>query len=409
LEYQPTSLPAAWVNPLNRFTLETSGLTTSLADITGSMQGMITSQAANIGIGAASVFSHQVSANAAAVSTVLTHANNYLATVPTLATTYTDAVNSPYLAKDLMVGSTTALFDSAASMATAVHSATGHLCTTMSESLKVAGDGLATMVPSLTNSLQTGMSSLSSLIDTSLATTRLNSEIFARPITDSLAYLSDTSNAFTALGQTASSVYSDLATLGTFDTKSFLFNAPTIEPYAASQVAAMVVGVDETKLDECRVEDAEELLGKQGDELHGRLRNLKQELADVYQEGINAIKSGHSGWIRHAGVSFRTLFDHLLRQLAPDAALESFFHEPQKEMQDGKFTRSAQLRYIFRDVATGSYARMAEEDIKIAQATFFPSNEVVHRLSSPLTDHQMRVLWRRIQGSVSVVLEVAGY
>ena len=103
------------------------------------------------------------------------------------------------------------------------------------------------------------------------------------------------------------------------------------------------------------------------------------------------------------------MFDHLLRQLAPDTSLHSFFDDPSKEMADGEFRRNARLRYIFRDVGTGSYAKMAEQDIKIAEATFFPSNAVVHELGSALSEHQMRVLWRRIQGCVSVVLEAAGH
>ena len=77
-------------------------------------------------------------------------------------------------------------------------------------------------------------------------------------------------------------------------------------------------------------------------------------------------------------------------------------------MIDGDFKRNARLRYIFREIATESYAKMAEQDIKLAEATFFPSNDIVHKLSS-LSEHQMRVFCRRVQGCVSVVLEVAGY
>ena len=92
-----------------------------------------------------------------------------------------------------------------------------------------------------------------------------------------------------------------------------------------------------------------------------------------------------------------------------DSDLRSFLEDPESDMVNREFKRNARLRYIFREVATGSYAQMAEQDIKLAEATFFPSNDIVHRLSSPLSEKQMRVFWRRIQGSVSVVLEAAGY
>jgi len=257
--------------------------------------------------------------------------------------------------------------------------------------------------------LENSISTINNLMDTSLATSRLSAEFYAQPIDITTPYLTGVNQSVTTLNSLSARVYDDLIGLQTIDTSCFLFQAPTAEPYAATRATAVLAGIDDDILDQLAVAGTDELLDELGDELISRLEVANSELAQVYQEGVAAMESGHSGWIRHAGVSFRTMFDHLLRHLAPDSDLRSFLEDPESDMVNGEFKRNARLRYIFREVATGSYAQMAEQDIKLAEATFFPSNDIVHRLSSPLSPKQMRVFWRRIQGSVSVVLEAAGY
>lgn len=220
-------------------------------------------------------------------------------------------------------------------------------------------------------------------------------------------YLSDVGRAFTELNTLSKSIYDDLRTFPSIDTGSILFQAPTVEPYAAARATAVVAGLDEHILDQLAVPDTDEILAELGDELGSRLHALDPELAEVYREAVAAIESGHHGWVRHADVSLRTMFDHLLRRLAPDSDLRSFLDDPEGNMIDGEFKRNARLCYIFRGIATGAYARMAEHDINMAEAIFFPMNEIVHNLSS-LSEEQMRVFCRRIQGSVSVVLAAAG-
>jgi len=337
-----------------------------------------------------------------------------------------DDRKSGFVSSDFVVGSVGSVLCSAASMAGAIRSSngsvhigehggveglqTGGLFASRIQVSEILLDPLSQdAVVRLGSRLEQDSVAFGSLVDTSLATSRLNAEIYAQPVDRMSPYLKDVNSSFVMLNELSKKVYDDLMELPPLDTGSFLFQAPTIQPYASTRATAVVSGIDESTLDLLAVPAADGILDGLGDDLATRLEAVNPGLADVYQEGIAAIQSGHQGWIRHASVSFRTLFDYLLRDLAPDRDLRRFFEDPDDHMIDGEFRRSARLRYVFRDVATGAYAQMAEQDIKLAEATFFPTNAAVHRLASPLSDKQMRILWRRIQGCVSVVLEAADY
>jgi len=399
----------------------------NLTDLTASVQHIIDTGAISNSLDTISTFGNHLSAGAAFAASIVARVDAFspLAAKPDLL--FSDAQTALNLPLGSAIVPSSAVLASAASMATTVRSATDHLYTAVPSALtainpinsaQLLPTGLSTSrdftvapgLVSLGNAFQNNVSAFGSLVDTSFATAKLSTQIFSQPSVGSALYIAQASESFSALNVLASTIYQEYAVLPFIDAHSFLFHAPTVEPYAAAQATGLLIGVDDAVLRELRVESTEVLLNEIGDNFRSRLDAVSPELVAVYREGLAAMESGHHGWIRHAGVSFRTMFDHLLRQLAPDATLRSYYSDdPTKEMKDGEFKRNARLRYIFRDVATGSYAKMAEQDIKLAEAIFFPSNDVVHSLESPLTEHQMRVLYRRIQGSASVVLEAAGY
>lgn len=367
-----------------------------------------------------------ISAGAACVSTIMPRVNTFEAITENPSSILFDNQNSAYLTNSLVVDSTSSILNKTASMAATVRATTESLFSIDREGISVFSTDTPLTIPAsersvsidsvsqnslvtLSDRIQGNVSTFNDLLDTSLATSRLNAEIFARPATDHTSHLANVNESFTLLNTLSANVYNDMSSIQTLDTEGFIFKAPTIEPYAATCAIAVIEGINEETLEELSVESADEFLDNLGDELDSRLQMVDPNLSETYREGIAAIESGHQGWIRHAGVSFRTMFDHLLRHLAPDTNLHSFFDNSENNMIKGEFSRNARLRYIFRDIATGSYTKMAEQDIKISEATFFPSNDIVHSLSSPLSDKQMRVFCRRIQGSVSVVLEAAGY
>ncbi len=324
-----------------------------------------------------------------------------------------------FLANSIAMQPTSASLTCFASMAGCVRAASDHLILASPGSLAQTGLLVNTnMLPDQFGSagicnvgegLYNNASAYSGLADTVLATTRLSAAVFARPPSELTAFLAGASSSLTGLSALGSSVYNWYTSFATFDPNSLLCRAPTIEPYTATFATAVVAGVDESVLEALRAPSTDDYIDGLGNSLNERLAHVSTDLVEVYLEFVNATKLHHHGWVRHATISLRTLFDHLLRYLAPDIKLVEYFANPEVEKIDGEFTRNARLRYIFREVAVGEYAKMAEQDIKIAEATFFPANSVVHTLASKLSERQVRVLHRRIEGCVSVVLEAAGY
>ncbi|MHC4546749.1 MAG: pPIWI-associating nuclease domain-containing protein [Planctomycetota bacterium] len=418
--------PDSWVSPLGRLTSEAGVFGKHVADIATMIGheleiGQIAAPSNTI-----SGLIEKFSSESIDALSIMPRVDNFVAIADMPSSLLLDHQKSIFLSSDLVVGSTGSILASTASMAANVRRATDNICAINHDVTNILSrDASSTFSAQqqsilfdssfqnslglIGDSLQSNVSTLNNLMDTSLATSRLNAEIFAKPIEDTIPYLVDVNQSFTTLNLMSTKVYEDLLDLQSINTNSFLFKAPTVEPYAAMRATAVLSGFNDETLDQLSVDSTDKLLEELGDELESRLHTLNPKFAEVYQEGIEVMELGKRGWIRHAGVSFRTLFDHLLRYLAPNSDLSSFFENPESNMINGEFSRNARLRYIFREVAKGSYAKMAEQDIKLAEATFFPSNDIVHKLTSPLSDKQMRVFCRRIQGSVSVVLEAAGY
>jgi hypothetical protein len=420
--------PSPWISPLGKLNSEVVGFNSHIANITDIVAQDLKFGRIEVPPNTISALTNQFSTIAFDASSISTRLSNFAGIINTPSTLLLDNQKSASLSSGLVVDSVGSILSSTASMVGAIRSSNEHLCITDQGQIEgLHTNNLLTLTPSMPQAsisvdpisqdtilmlgdrLKNDISTFNNLVDTSFATLRLNTEVYTQPIDFNDPYLNGVNQSFTTLNSLSSEIYDNFIGLQPIDTGGFLFQAPIVEPYAAMRATAVLVGVDDEIIDQVTVASTDELLDELGDELVSRLNMAKPELAQVYQEGIAAMKSGHQGWIRHAGVSFRTMFDYLLRHLAPDSDLRSFLEDPESDMVNGEFRRNARLRYIFREVATGAYARMAEEDIKIAEATFFPSSEIVHRLSSPLSERQMRVLWRRIQGSVSVVLEAAGY
>lgn len=411
--------------PLQRLNSEVSGITNHVSNISTIVGNHLEKGQLTVAPETLSSLTNKFSTVVFDVSSIMPRLNSFESIVNTPSSILLDNQKSNFLTSDLVVNSTASILSSTASMVGTIRSATEQLCITDQGQIQglhsrdfltphsldspISIDSFSQdNVLKLGDRLESNISTISALMDTSMATSRLNAEIYAQPPDVASPFLSNENQSFTTLNSLSSRIYEDLLTFPSLDTNSFLFQAPTIEPYSAARATAILAGVDERTLNQLAVINTDELLDELGGELYSRLQTLNPELAEVYKEGIAAMESGHHGWIRHAGVSFRTLFDHLLRHLAPDQELRSFFEDPENHMTNGEFKRNARLLYIFKDVATGSYAKMAEQDIKLAEGIFFPSNDIVHRLTSPLSDKQMHVFWRRIQGSVSVVLAAAG-
>ena len=185
----------------------------------------------------------------------------------------------------------------------------------------------------------------------------------------------------------------------------WLQRAPSIEQYQAVRVVEIEAGRAALELDG----ESERALASLDETLESRLAAVNSALVGLYRGAIGPLAAQGPDWRRHAATSIRELVDHLMLLLAPDQPMGAFHSANPNAIENGEFTRRARLQYVFRSVASGEYTRMAEEDIRLTLATFYPANATVHGLVSRMTPEQMRVYVRRVQGCISTILEAAGY
>src|SRR5207249_457412 len=126
----------------------------------------------------------------------------------------------------------------------------------------------------------------------------------------------------------------------------WLQHAPSIEQYTAARAFAVVAGSGPEVLRESVDPEAEAVLQRVGDELETRLASLDAAFVQPYRGAHAALTDRRPDWQRHVATSLRELVDHLLRRLAPDGELATFFANPGDLFQNGEFTRKAQLRFI---------------------------------------------------------------
>jgi hypothetical protein len=187
-----------------------------------------------------------------------------------------------------------------------------------------------------------------------------------------------------------------------------LREAPAIAIYSTTRSIAVVEGGSPELLEEHEDVGAEGALQGVEDELEARLRDIDPAFADAYRGALDALQTQGPDWWRHVGTSLRELTDHLIKRFAPDQDLKVHWPNPGEDLfSQGEFKRKAQLTFIYRKVAVGSYAKMGEKHIDVTQAIFYPANDLVHHLHAPLTPQQVRVFTRQVQGCLWMLIEAA--
>lgn len=185
-----------------------------------------------------------------------------------------------------------------------------------------------------------------------------------------------------------------------------LIRMPGIELYAATQLTASVSLLAPSAIVQ-RDEDIEEAIVTVIDEFEDRLSGLAGGLVTMYLGGSEAIEWGGADWQRHALTSFRELLTHVLQKLAPDN--EVLATATPDDLHNGRPTRKARLRFIFRAQSGPEIARFFEADLKAALELFDLLNSSTHRLDSNATPDQAHYLRGRIAGLVSSMLAAQGY
>ena len=119
-----------------------------------------------------------------------------------------------------------------------------------------------------------------------------------------------------------------------------------------------------------------------------------------------AATSNNPDKIRHAMISLRELFTHVIHTLAPDADVKRWTTDPRRFHQ-GRPTRETRLLYICSPVAAGPLSDFVVTDVQsiLALAKLFQHG--THAIEPTLSPVQMRLIFRRLEGVLCNLIDIS--
>jgi hypothetical protein len=206
-----------------------------------------------------------------------------------------------------------------------------------------------------------------------------------------------------SLSVLSSTVLDDWATGATLPADPIARQAPVIELYSASSASAALVGGE--------IERPPESVGAQFDavtlQIEPALARVDAHLVDTYRGAADVIHRGGPDHVRHFAVSLRELLTHLLHTLAPDDELRKWQLATPDDYHNGRPTRRLRLRYIFRHANSTTYTSFIADDIKRTVEMIDILNADTHRLFAEADADALRLVLRRVEGVLAILLEAA--
>ncbi len=139
------------------------------------------------------------------------------------------------------------------------------------------------------------------------------------------------------------------------------------------------------------------------------LRQVDPEFVQMYTGARDALLGNNPDRARHALISFRGLWDHLLRRLAPDELVKVWIPRiaNQKGLShDGKPTRHTRVRYIYRELNNGSLTEFLIHDTQ-ALVKFIELFNLIHESYIGLTDEQLRAILLKNNSWLMYILQIS--
>ncbi len=208
------------------------------------------------------------------------------------------------------------------------------------------------------------------------------------------------SQGLSSLSETARAVFVDWERLAIPPVGAWLREAPGVEIFSASRAAAVVVGtvqddppaaVERLEIAALRVEPL--------------LSRVNPQLIQLYQGAAGAIVRAGPDATRHMATSLRELLTHVLHTLAPDEALQNWSGRQPGDFVNGRPTRAARIRYILRRLLGTSYAQFVSEDVARTIDLMQLLHGDTHRLGHSLDTAGQRIVLRRVEGVIAILLE----
>lgn len=250
---------------------------------------------------------------------------------------------------------------------------------------------LVPQLPALTEALR-----LSSAYQTSLSQIGIE-QLRWRPTTDRFL------DGLHSLSMLSSTVLDEWATGATLPKHPIARQAPVMELYSASSTSAALVGAE--------IEAPPESVGAQFDaltlQIEPALARVDAQLVDAYHGAATVIDRGGPDHVRHFAVSLRELLTHVIHQLAPDEELRGWPQATPEDYHNGRPTRRLRLRYIFRDANSTTYTAFIADDIKRTIEMIDILNADTHRLFTEADAAALRLVLRRVEGLLAILLEAA--
>lgn len=213
-----------------------------------------------------------------------------------------------------------------------------------------------------------------------------------------------------AFGGQYRAFFEDLAAgeAGVMELPKQLTELPVVEYLNQSVLVASTSEVErrevavETEDDE---ELREELAREVSDELTELVAVANPTLIGILAGARAAFDSRHPDFIRHFTTSYRELFGHLLRQLAPDESVKSWSQDP-AHFDKGKPTRRARLLYITRNLRS-TFGGFLNADVSAALSFFDSFNAGTHAIVPTFTPEEVVELRVRMEGLLRLMLIAA--
>ena len=142
-------------------------------------------------------------------------------------------------------------------------------------------------------------------------------------------------------------------------------------------------------------------------DLIGMLEQVGLRFVTTYRGAVAALHSDNPDRSRHVLTSFRELWNHLLRKLAPKEEVTEWIEENriQGYLHDGQPTRHAKIRYVLKDIGDESLRDFVEADAK-AMVELYALYGRLHGLDTGVTDEQLRAITSRTESYLSYILRV---
>jgi len=150
------------------------------------------------------------------------------------------------------------------------------------------------------------------------------------------------------------------------------------------------------------------LLVRTSDELELTVRNADPELVSLLAGARHASRSDNPDKVRHVCISLRELLGHVLRRLAPDAAIREWTTDP-AHFHNGSPTRKARLGFLYRAIGMDALRDLVDADIRATLKLIDALSEGSHVISLNANPAALLLLMTRAEGTLLLLLRLEAH